>query len=92
MSVPSPTPAFSKLLIALGGGPQERTLEQLFHDLGLGQEEYFLTRLADADRMLRDCGVDVQPRLQDGPPDGVFLFAGSERRRNERSRRERTPQ
>ena len=74
MSVPSPTPAFSKLLIALGGGPQERTLEQLFHDLGLGQEEYFLTRLADADRMLRDCGVDVQPRLQDGPPDGVFLL------------------
>ena len=74
MSVPSPTPAFSKLLIALGSGPQERTLEQLFHDLGLGQEEYFLTRLADADRILRDCGVDVQPRLQDGPPDGVFLL------------------
>ena len=35
---------------------------------------YFLNRLAAADKILRECGVDVQPRLQDQPPDGTFLL------------------
>lgn len=60
--------------MALGSGPQERTRGELFDALGLDQGDYFLTRLADADRMLRECGVEVSPRLQDEPPDGTFLL------------------
>ena len=60
--------------MALGSRPQERTRDELFHALGLDQEKYFLKRLADADRALRECGVEVQPGLQDVPPDGVFLL------------------
>ncbi|MDE0522589.1 MAG: ATP-binding protein [Boseongicola sp.] len=60
--------------MALGSRPQERTLDQLFDVLGLDEEEYFLTRLAKADRILRECKVEIQPRLQDKPPDGMFLL------------------
>ena len=74
MSAPYASPAFAKLLMALGSRPQERTLDELFDALGLDQGDYFLTRLADADRILRECGVEVRPRLQDEPPDGTFLL------------------
>ena len=74
MSAPSTPRAFAKLLMDLGSRPQERSLDQLFDSLGLDQEEFFLTKLATADRTLGDCGVDVQPRLQNGSSDGVFLF------------------
>lgn len=74
MSVSYPSPAFAELLIALGSRPQERTRDELFRALGLDQEEYFLNRLVEADRALRECSVEVQPRLQDVPPDGVFLL------------------
>ena len=60
--------------MALGNRPQERTLDELFDALGLDEGHYFLTRLAAADRILRECGVEVQPRLQDEPPDGTFLL------------------
>ena len=74
MSVQGPSPKFAKLLMALGSRPQERTLDELFDALGLDQEDYLLTRLADAERTLRDCGVEITPRLQDEPPDGTFLL------------------
>ena len=74
MNARYPSAAFAELLMALGSRPQERTLGQLFNVLGLDEKDYFLTRLADADRILRECGVEVQPRLQDKPPDGTFLL------------------
>ena len=60
--------------MALGRQPQERTRDELFSALGLGAGGYFLTKLADADRILRECGVEVRPGLQDEPPDGMFLL------------------
>ena len=60
--------------MALGSRPQERTLDELFAALGLDEGDYFLTRLAAADKILRECGVEVHPRLQDEPPDGTFLL------------------
>ena len=74
MNVLYPSPALAKLLIALGSTPQETTLNELFHALGLGHEEYFLTRLVDADRILGDFGIEVQPKLQDAPPDATLLL------------------
>ena len=69
-----PSPAFAVLLMALGRQPQERTRDQLFEALGLDDGSYFLTKLADADRILRQCGIEVRPGLQDEPPDGMFLL------------------
>ena len=66
--------AGAKLLIALGSRPQEITLDELFDVFGLDGERFFLTRLAHADSMLRNYGVDVQPRLQDQSPDGRYVL------------------
>ena len=74
MGAATPSAAFAELLIALGRRPQERTRVELFDALGLDDGNYFLTRLAEADRVLRECGIQVQPRLQDEPPDGTFLL------------------
>ena len=74
MSAHYPSTAFAELLMSLGRQPQERTRNELFDALGLDDEGFFLTRLADADRILRACGVEVRPRLQDEPPDGTFLL------------------
>lgn len=69
-----PSVAFAKLLMALGRQPQERTRDEVFDALGLDDGDYFLTKLSAADRILRECGVEVQPSLQDEPPDGTFLL------------------
>ena len=74
MSAQYLTPALAELLMALGQQPQERTRVEVFELLGLDDEEYFLTKLATADRMLRGCGVEVQPSLQNEPPDGTFVL------------------
>ena len=92
MSALYPSAAFAELLMALGSRPQEKTLDELFDALGLDEEDYLLTKLAAADRILRKCGVDIQPGLQDQPPDGTFLL----RRKNagvssEASVRDRLP-
>ena len=60
--------------MALGRQPQERTRDEVFDALGLDEGDYFLNKLADADRILQECGVEVQPSLQDEPTDGVFLL------------------
>ena len=60
--------------MALGNRPREKTLDELFNVLDLNEEDYFLTKLAVADKILRECGVEVHPRLQDKPPDGTFLL------------------
>ena len=74
MGTSTPSPRFAALLMALGRQPQERTRNELFDALGLNDGDYFLTKLAAADRALRECGIEVQPRLQDEPPEGVFLL------------------
>ena len=78
MTYTPPSTAFVKLFMDLGLEPQERTRDELFAELGLDDDGYYLTKLASAARILRECGVEVRPRLQDAPPDGVFLL----RRRN----------
>lgn len=60
--------------MALGNRPQERTLDELFSVLDLDEEDYFLNKLVIADKIFRECGVEVQPRVQDKPPDGTFLL------------------
>ena len=74
MSAETPSAAFAQLLMALGRQPQERTRDEVFAALGLDDGGYFLTRLAAADSILRECRVEVQPKLQDDPPDGTFLL------------------
>ena len=74
MGPATPTAAFSELFMALGRQPQERTRDELFDALGLDDGDYFLSNLAAADAILRECGVEVQPRLQDEPPGGMFLL------------------
>ena len=70
----TPSPAFAKLLMELGRQPQERTRDELFLELGLDEDGYYLTKLANADRILLDCGIEVRPGIQDAPPDGVLLL------------------
>ena len=74
MRVATPPRAFAEFFMALGREPQERTRDELFHALGLDADGYFLAKLVQADRILRDYGVAVRPRLQDEPPDGMFLL------------------
>ena len=74
MSAQYPSAALAELLMALGRQPQERTRDELFDALGLNDRDYFLTKLAAAAAILRECGVEVQPQLQDEPPDGMFLL------------------
>ena len=42
--------------------------------LGLDHEDYILAKIGDASRILCDWGVEVQPGLQNDPPDGTFLL------------------
>lgn len=58
----------------LGNRPQERTLDELFDVLNLHDEDYLLTKLAEANKILCECEVEVHPRLQDNPPEGTFLL------------------
>lgn len=74
MNASHPSPAFAKLLMDLGSRPQERTLNEIFQALDLNQNDYFLTTLVDADKILRSCGIEIQPSLQDGVPDGVYVL------------------
>lgn len=74
MRAVTPSPAFAALLMALGQKPQEIARDQLFDVLGLDDSDYFLAKLATADQALRECRIEVQPGLQNEPPDGVFLL------------------
>lgn len=74
MDAATPSPAFAKLFMALGQQPQERTRDELFDALGLDAGDHFLTKIAAADSILRQCGIEIRPRLQDDPPDGIFLL------------------
>ena len=74
MGASIPSPPFAALLMALGRQPLERTRDEIFGALGLDDGDHFLTKLAAANRALRECGIEVQPRLQDKPLDGVFLL------------------
>ena len=69
-----PSAAFAELLMALGNRPQEKTRDELFDALGLDNEDFFLSKLTAANRILRECRIEVQPGLQDEPPDGTFLL------------------
>lgn len=74
MPYTTPSPAFAKLLMDLGRQPQERTRDELFAELGLDEEGYYLNKLAKADRILLECGVEVRPGIQDAPRDGTLLL------------------
>ena len=74
MAATTPPPAFAALFMALGREPQERTRDELLHALGLGDDRHFLAKLAAAARALHEYGVEIHPRLQDDPPDGMFLL------------------
>lgn len=69
-----PPAKFAALLLALGRQPQERTLDQLFDAIELEAGTPLLTKLAVVDRVLRDCGIEIHPKLQDEPQDGIFLL------------------
>ena len=60
--------------MTLGSQPQEITREQLFSVLGVHEEDFILVKIAAADKMLRGYEIEIQPRLQDDPPDGVYLL------------------
>ena len=51
-----PSKELAELLFDLGQGPQEITREEVFDVLGL-EQEYMLTKLKDANEILRECGV-----------------------------------
>ena len=74
MRAVTPSAAFPALLMALGQKQQEITRDQLFDVLGLDDSAYVLAKLATAEQALRECRIEVQPGLQDEPPDGVFLL------------------
>lgn len=69
-----PSAEFAKLILALSTQPKEVNLDELFVVLGLDEEDYILNKLDQAERILRDCNIIVQPRLQDEPSDGIFLL------------------
>ena len=80
MSAQGISRAAATLLMAVGRGPQERTLKELFDAFDVPPDDYFLTRLTNLARILRRCEVEVKPRLQDTPLDGKFLLRGENAR------------
>ena len=69
-----PSAKFAELLLALGRQPQERTLNQLFDAIELEAETPLLMKLAEVDRVLRECRIEIHPKLQDEPQDSIFLL------------------
>lgn len=74
MNVSNASPDLAELFMALGQRPQERTRVEIFYALGLNRGDNFLDKLRNAHRLLRECNVEIYPRLQDEPPDGTFLL------------------